>query len=193
MKVLVETSARHIHLTNSDLEILFGKNAKLTPKKELSQPGQFACNERVTLIGPKRSIENIIIVGPTRSKSQIEISLTDARTVGISAPIRLSGNTKNAGKCKLIGPNGEIELEESVIIAKRHIHMHPTDANLLGVTENSIVMVKIKSNERTTIFDDVSIRINDNFKLAMHIDTDEANAAGCNGEVYGEIILKNNE
>ena len=191
MKILVETSARHIHLTNNDLEILFGKNAQLTPKKELSQPGQYACNERVTLVGPKKSIENIIIIGPTRSKSQVEISLTDARALGISAPIRLSGNTKNSGKCKLIGPKGEIELEESVIVAKRHIHMQPKDADLLGLTENSIVMVKITSPERTTIFDDVNVRINNNFKLAMHIDTDEANAAGCSGEVYGEIILKN--
>ena len=191
MKILVETSARHIHLTNNDLEILFGKNAQLTPKKELSQPGQYACNERVTLVGPKKSIENIIIIGPTRSKSQVEISLTDARTLGISAPIRLSGNTKNSGKCKLIGPKGEIELEENVIVAKRHIHMQPKDADLLGLTENSIVMVKITSPERTTIFDDVNVRINNNFKLAMHIDTDEANAAGCSGEVYGEIILKN--
>lgn len=191
MKILVETSARHIHLTNNDLEILFGKNAQLTQKKELSQPGQYACNERVTLVGPKKSIENIIIIGPTRSKSQVEISLTDARALGISAPIRLSGNTKNSGKCKLIGPKGEIELEESVIVAKRHIHMQPKDADLLGLTENSIVMVKITSPERTTIFDDVNVRINNNFKLAMHIDTDEANAAGCSGEVYGEIILKN--
>lgn len=191
MKILVETSARHVHLTNNDLEILFGKNAQLTQKKELSQPGQYACNERVTLVGPKKSIENIIIIGPTRSKSQVEISLTDARTLGISAPIRLSGNTKNSGKCKLIGPKGEIELEESVIVAKRHIHMQPKDADLLGLTENSIVMVKITSPERTTIFDDVNVRINNNFKLAMHIDTDEANAAGCSGEVYGEIILKN--
>lgn len=188
MKVLIETSARHVHLSDRDLKVLFGKNANLTIKKELSQPGQFACNERLTLVGEKKSITNVGIIGPIRSYSQVEISLTDARALGLKAPIRLSGDIEGSGHCKLIGPAGEIILDKGVIIAQRHIHMTPQDASELNLCDNEEVMVKIDSLYRPLIFDRVNIRISNNFKLAMHIDTDEANAAGCNGEVFGEII-----
>ncbi len=193
MKVLVETSARHVHLTKKDFETLFGNDAKLTVKKELSQPGQFACNERVTVVGPKKSIENIVVLGPERSTTQVEISLTDARLLGIDVPIRLSGDTKNSGSCKLVGPKGELDLEEGVIAVKRHIHMSPEEAAMLGFENNGDipeVMVKVESADRALVFDNVSVRVDNNFKLAMHIDTDEANAAGCVGKVYGEIIKK---
>lgn len=193
MKVLVETSARHVHLTENDFEILFGKDAKLTVKKELSQPGEFASNQKVAIIGPKKSIESVTIIGPFRNKSQVELSLTDARGLGIKAPVRLSGDVKNSGSCKIVGPTGEIKLTEGVIIAKRHIHMTNEDANILGISQNEDVMVKLTTNDRALIFDDVSVRINDNFKLIMHIDTDESNAACCNKETYGEIIKKYHE
>ena len=190
MKVLIETSARHVHLSEEDLETLFGKGTKLTVKKDLLQPGQFVCNERVTIVGPKRSIENVGIIGPVRSKSQVEISLTDARSLGLKAPVRLSGDIKDSGCCKLIGPVGEIDLKEGVIVAKRHIHMTEEDAKKLEIKNNDEVFVKIETSERSLIFDNVNIRVSDDFTLAMHIDTDEANAAGCSGEIYGQIIKK---
>ena len=193
MKVLVETSARHVHLSKKDFEILFGNKAELTFKKELSQPGQFVSNERVAIVGPKKSIENVVILGPERSKTQVEISRTDARTLGIDAPVRVSGDVGGSGSCKLVGPEGEVDLKEGVVVVKRHIHMSPQDAKILGFeagTDIPDVMVKVESKDRTLIFDDVSVRVDNNFKLAMHIDTDESNAAGCEGEVYGEIIIK---
>ncbi|MBP0979027.1 MAG: phosphate propanoyltransferase [Oscillospiraceae bacterium] len=190
MKVLIETSARHVHLTEKDMIALFGEGAKLSIKKELSQPGQFASNERVTLVGPKRSIENVIIIGPVRSKSQVEISLTDARSLGVKAPVRLSGDIKDSGSCKLVGPAGEVELSEGVIIAKRHIHMRSQEAKAQGLKDNDQVMIKLETQDRSLIFDDVIIRVDDNFNLAMHIDTDEANAAGCVCGMFGEIIKK---
>lgn len=187
-KILVETSARHVHLTQEHFEILFGEGKTFTPKKELSQPGQFACEERVTVVGPKKSIPNVIILGPARKASQVEISLTDARTLGISAPVRESGNVENSAACKLIGPAGELELSEGVIIAKRHIHISPEDAEKVGVKDKQIISVKIDGNERSTIFGDVVVRVNPDFITVMHIDTDESNAALAAGECYGEII-----
>ena len=186
-KVLVETSARHVHLTEQDIETLFGKGHALTFKKDLSQPGQFACEERVTVVGPKKEIKNVIILGPARPESQVELSLTDARSIGISAPIRESGDLAGSAGCKLVGPCGEVELEKGVIAAKRHIHMTPEDAKEIGVEDKQIVKVKIDS-ERSTIFDDVVVRVKSSFKLAMHIDTDESNASCAFGEIYGEII-----
>ena len=186
-KVLVETSARHVHLSAEHIAILFGEGATLTHKKDLSQPGQFACEERVTVVGPKKSIPNVIILGPARPVSQVEVSLTDARTLGIAAPVRESGDVAGSGACKLIGPAGEVELTEGVMVAKRHIHMTPEDAERLGVENGEIVSVKIES-ERTAILGDVVIRVSPKFALAMHIDTDESNAAGCGREVYGEIV-----
>lgn len=189
-KILVETSARHVHLTEEDLEILFGKNATLTEKKELSQPGQFACEERVDVVGPKKTLGRVSILGPTRRATQIEISATDARTIGIVAPIRDSGDVSGSAGCTLVGPKGSVELKEGVIIAKRHIHFSPEEANDFSIKEGEIVQVKIDTEERALIFDDVLCRVNKAFSLAMHIDVDESNAAGCAGVVYGELIKK---
>ena len=186
-KFIVEISARHVHVTNETLEILFGKGHALTPKKDLSQPGQFACEEKVTVVGPKGELK-MSILGPTRSADQIEVSFTDARTLGIDAPIRESGDTKGSAACKLIGPEGEVEINEGVIVAKRHIHMSPSEAEALGVTNGEIVTVKIESPERTTYLGDTVIRVSENFVLAMHIDTDEANACGIKGSGEGEIV-----
>lgn len=187
-KVLVETSARHVHLTNEHIEVLFGKGATLTHKKDLSQPGQFACQERVTLVGPKKSIENVIILGPARPATQVEVSLTDARTLGVSAPVRESGDIAGSGACKIVGPCGEVEISEGVIAAKRHIHFTTEEAAAAGVEDKQIVSVKIDSADRSTIFGDVVVRVSPKFSAAMHIDTDEANAACAFGECYGEII-----
>lgn len=188
-QVLVETSARHVHLSAEHIEALFGKGATLTHKKDLSQPGQYACEERVTIVGPKKSIPNVIILGPARKASQVEVSFTDARTLGITAPVRESGDTAGTPGCKLVSDKGEVELSEGVIIAKRHIHMTPADAEAMGVSDKEVVKVKINS-ERTTEFDDVVVRVSPSFALAMHIDTDEANAACAFGVCNGEVIKK---
>ena len=187
-KVLVETSARHIHLSREAVEVLFGKGYELTKKKDLSQPGQFACAEKLEVVGPKGKIKASIL-GPERPASQVELSLTDARTVGLSAPIRESGDIAGTPGCKLVNPdNGaEYEISEGVIAAKRHIHLTPEAAAEFGVADKEIVSVKI-SSERTTVFGDVVIRVSEKFAPAMHIDTDEANASCAFGEVYGEIV-----
>ena len=187
-KFLVETSARHVHLSTADIETLFGKGYTLTHKKDLSQPGQYACEERVTLVGPKKPIANVIILGPARNATQVELSFTDARTLGVSAPVRESGDVAGSAACKLVGPAGEVELAEGVIVAKRHIHMTPADAEKFGVADKEVVSVKLDSNGRSTVFGDVVVRVNPSFALAMHIDTDEANAAAAFGEFYGEIV-----
>ena len=187
-KVLVETSARHLHVTKEHFEILFGAGAELTPKKDLSQPGQFACAERVTVVGPKKELAGVSILGPFRKDTQIELSASDARSIGVKAPVRQSGEVAGSGACKLVGPCGEVELNEGVIVAKRHIHMTKADAAEMGIVDNQIVSVKIDSADRSLVFGDVVVRVSDSYALAMHIDTDESNAAGCAGEVYGEII-----
>lgn len=188
MNFIVETSARHVHLTQEHLEILFGKGYELTKKKNLSQPGQYACEERVTVVGPKSEMKGISILGPVRKATQVELSMTDARSIGIAAPLRESGDIAGSGACKIVGPVGEIEITEGVIIAKRHIHATPADAQALGVTNGEIVSVKIDTDGRSLIFGDVFVRVSEKFSLAMHIDTDEANAAGCGREQYGEIL-----
>jgi len=187
-EVLVETSARHIHVSQADLETLFGKGYQLTNKKDLSQPGQFACAEKLIVVGPKGQLKASIL-GPTRPASQVEISLTDARSIGVVAPIRESGDIAGSGACKLVNSdNGaELELTEGVIAAKRHIHLTPEAAREMGVQDKEIVSVKIDS-ERSAILGDVVVRVNSSFAPAMHIDTDEANAACAFGEVYGEIV-----
>lgn len=188
-KILVETSARHVHVTAEQVEILFGKGATLTPKKDLSQPGQFACEERVTVVGPKKSIERISILGPVRSAAQVEVSFTDARTLGVTAPVRESGDVAGTPGLHLVGPAGEVELAEGVIIAKRHIHMTPADAEAFGVVNGQIVSVKVDcGNGRATVFGDTVVRVSTSYALAMHIDTDECNAAAAFGTVYGEIV-----
>ena len=185
-KILVETSARHIHVTQQTLETLFGAGAELHNKKDLSQPGQFACEEKVTLVGPKGQL-TVTILGPTRPADQAELSLTDARTLGISVPVRESGDVANTPGLKLVGPCGEVEIAEGAIAAKRHIHMTPEDAAELGVEDKQIVCVKLDT-PRPLIFGDVVVRVSPKFSLAMHIDTDECNAACAYGQVFGEIV-----
>jgi putative phosphotransacetylase len=187
-KILVETSARHVHLTAEHVAVLFGEGAKLTHKKDLSQPGQFACEERVTIVGPKKEIANVIILGPERPQSQVEISYTDARTLGLNPPVKESGDLSGTPGCKIVGPKGEVELSEGVIVAKRHIHLTPADAESLNVADKQIVSVMIINDERSTIYGSVVVRVSPKFAAAMHIDTDEANAASAFGECYGEIV-----
>ena len=155
--VMVETSARHVHVTEETLEILFGKGYQLTKKKDLSQPGQFACEERVQVIGPKNSFPAVSILGPTRPADQVELSASDARSIGVAAPVRESGDIAGSGACKLVGPKGEVELKEGVIVAKRHIHMTPEDAENYGVKDKQVVSVKIDSPERSLVFGDVFV------------------------------------
>ncbi|MBE5810863.1 MAG: phosphate propanoyltransferase [Clostridiales bacterium] len=189
---IVETSARHVHVSQADLETLFGAGYQLTPKKDLSQPGQYACAERVDVVGPKKTLTGVSILGPVRKETQVEISLTDARSIGVSAPIRESGDTAGSGACKLVGPCGEVELTQGVIAAKRHIHMTPADAAEMDVKDKDVVCVKVETDGRNTIFGDVVVRVNENFALAMHIDTDESNAAACGRNQMGEIVMKKN-
>lgn len=186
--VLVETSARHIHVSQKDLETLFGKGYELTRKKDLSQPGQFACEERVQVVGSKGSFPAVSILGPVRPETQVELSASDARSIGINAPCRESGDIAASGGCRLIGPAGEVELTEGVIIAKRHIHATPEDAEKYNVKDKQIVSVKIESDGRSLTFDDVVVRVSPSYALAMHIDTDEANAAFAKPGAYGKII-----
>ena len=176
-KVLVETSARHLHLSQQDLETLFGEGFELTFKKALSQPGQFATNEKVE------------VLGPVRKQTQVELSMTDARSIGIAPFVRESGDLAGTPGCRLVGPKGEIELKEGVIVAKRHIHFTPEDGEKFGVKDKQIVRLKIDSDGRSLVFDDVICRVSPTAGTACHLDTDEANAAGCSGEVYGEVIL----
>ena len=187
---IVETSARHVHVSQADLETLFGAGYQLTPKKDLSQPGQYACAERVDVVGPKKTLTGVSILGPVRKETQVEISLTDARSIGVNAPIRESGDTAGSGACKLVGPCGEVELTQGVIAAKRHIHMTPADAAEMDVKDKDVVCVKVETDGRNTIFGDVVVRVNENFALAMHIDTDESNAAACGRNQMGEIVMK---
>lgn len=187
MNVMVEASARHVHLSESDAKALFGRiPAKV---RDLSQPGQFVCDERVTIVGPKFEIKNVAILGPCRNKTQVEISTTDSLKLGIKAPIRESGHLDGSAACKLVGSEGEVDLSEGVIIAKRHIHMPLSDSEKSGIANGTIVKVSVKSDERSLIFDDVVVRVSEKFALAMHIDTDEANACGFKPGIKGEIIM----
>lgn len=186
--ILVETSARHVHVTLETLKILTGKD-ELGIKKMLSQPGQFASDVRLDLVGPKKTITGVSILGPVRSRNQVEISLTDARTLGLNnVPVRLSGDIEGTPGITLVGPAGSVTLENGVIVAKRHIHMTPKDAEEFGVKDHDVCKVKVTSDDRSLIYDDVIIRVSEKFALAMHVDTDEANAAHLSGEVYGELI-----
>ncbi|MBR3802038.1 MAG: phosphate propanoyltransferase [Clostridia bacterium] len=186
--VLIETSARHVHVSRKDLDILFGEGYQLTHKKDLSQPGQFACEERVAVIGPKGSFPAVSILGPERPATQVEISASDARSIGVVAPVRESGVIEGSGACKLVGPKGEVEISEGVIVAKRHIHATPEDGEKYGVQDKQIVSVKVESDGRSLIFGDVVVRVNPAYALAMHIDTDESNAGFCTPGMMGDII-----
>ena len=185
---IVETSARHAHLSEADFKVLFGENASLTIKKPLSQPGQYACEERIKVVGPKKELAGVSILGPFRKASQVELSATDARSLGLGIAVRESGDLANTPGCKLVGPCGEIELKEGVIVAKRHIHATVKDAEKLGVKDKDVVKVEVQTPDRSLIFGDVAVRVNDSFALAMHIDTDESNAAGMVPGVMGKIV-----
>ena len=187
LKFVVETSARHVHVTDATLKALFGADAELTVKKMLSQPGQFASGQKVTVVGPKGQLA-CSILGPTRKADQVELSLSDARAIGVVVPVRESGDTAGSAACKLVGPCGEVELAEGAIAAKRHIHMTPADAEAFGVTNGEIVNVKVSGTGRETIFGDTVIRVHPTYALAMHIDTDECNAACAAGLIYGTIV-----
>lgn len=187
--ILVEISARHIHLTQEDLETLCGPGSELIPVRPLSQPGQFVSQVRLTLVGPKKNFENVVVLGPVRKASQVEVSATEARSLGLKPPIRESGHIAGSAPLTLQGPAGVVHLNEGCIIAKRHIHMTPEDATAYGVKDKQIVGVRIKNNDRSLIFGDVVVRVRSDFALAMHIDTDEGNAAGLQGESFGELIV----
>ncbi|MCH5200631.1 MAG: phosphate propanoyltransferase [Oscillospiraceae bacterium] len=191
-QILVETSARHIHVTKETLEVLFGKGHELTKKKDLSQPGQYACEERVTVVGPKKELANVSILGPCRNADQVELSATDARSIGLPIVIRESGDVAGTPGCKLVGPCGEVEIKEGVIVAKRHIHLVPETAEKLGVKNKDIVWVRINTPERKAVLGDVVVRVSDTFADAMHIDTDESNAIGATPDLYGEIVKECN-
>ena len=191
-QILVETSARHIHVTKETLETLFGKGHELTKKKDLSQPGQYACEERVTVVGPKKELANVSILGPCRNADQVELSATDARSIGLPIVIRESGDVAGTPGCKLVGPCGEVEIKEGVIVAKRHIHLTPETAEKLGVKNKDIVWVKVNTPERKAVLGDVVVRVSESFADAMHIDTDESNAIGATPELYGEIVKECN-
>jgi putative phosphotransacetylase len=188
-KVRVEISAHHIHLCQADLEKLFGAGYQLKNVKNLSQEGEFAAEEKITLVGPKKQME-LRVVGPVRQATQVELAYTDAFSLGIDAPLRISGNVAGSAGAKLIGPAGEVDLKEGVIVAKRHLHINQKEADELGLKINDLVKVKA-AGERGLIFENVVVRIKPNFHMSVHIDTDEANAAGL-GKVcgFGELLIE---
>ena len=187
LTIPIETSARHIHITQQDFETLFGSGAKPTFAKELSQPGQYACRERLTVAGPKGRFEKVVILGPCRKETQVEISVTDARRLGIKSVIRQSGDLEGTPGCTLIGPKGKIELEKGVIVAKRHIHMTPADAALQHVSDGEVVRLKALT-PRPVIFEDVVVRVSEQFATYAHLDYDEANACGFHRGDLGMIL-----
>ena len=186
-QIIIETSARHLHVTREHLDILFGKGYELTVKKNLSQPGQYLSNEKVRVKGAKSEFPGVSILGPVRSATQVEITLTDARTIGVTAPVRESGDIAGSGGCELIGPCGSVTITEGVICAKRHIHLTPADAEEYGLKDKDIVSVKVDT-ERGVTFAETVVRVSPKFQARMHIDVDETNAAGISGEVVGTIL-----
>lgn len=188
-QILVETSARHVHVNEEQFKILFGQDQDLTPRAPLSQPGQYVSSSRVDIVGPKKTISGVSILGPYRKFAQVEVSATDARTLGVIPPIRESGHIFDSAPIKIVGPKGELDLPEGCIIAKRHIHMTPKDAEEFGVKSGDVVSLEVKTPERSTIFGNVVVRVREDFALACHLDTDEANAAGIvSCPTYGNLI-----
>ena len=187
-KFIVETSARHVHLSNSDLETLFGKGYQLTNKKDLSQPGQYACKERVTISGPRGKIDNVVVLGPPRNETQVEVSFTDALVLGSIPPVKLSGDLENTPEITISTERASIALNRGLMVAKRHIHMTPEDAEKYGLSDKQVVSVEIKSAERSLIFGDTVVRVSPNYALAMHIDTDESNAVMAPAGTLGVIL-----
>ncbi len=175
--ILVEASGRHVHLSKDAVEVLFGKGYKLTKKRELSQPGQYLCEEKVTLIGPKGTIHNVSVLGPEREETQVELSKTDAVAIGAKAPVKMSGDIKKSGSVVLSSGNAVLKLDKGVIAAKRHIHITPEDAKRYNVSNNEEVNIKV-IGERGVIFTNVAVRVSDKFNTVVHLDYDEANACG---------------
>ena len=183
--VPLEASGRHVHITKEQAKILFGHG--LTPERPLSQPGQFLSKERVTVAGPKGEFQNVAVLGPERKTAQVEISLTDGRTLGLKPPVRLSGDTKNSPGCTLRGPCGSVVLAEGVITAQRHIHLPPQDAARFGVRDKQVVKLQTFTS-RPAVFEEVMVRISDDFAAAVHLDYDEANACGFANGDWGRIL-----
>ncbi len=186
-KIIVGISNKHLHVSQADLEALFGKGHELTVFKELGQPGQYACEEKVDIIGSKGSLKGMRILGPVRPNTQIELSMTDARSIGINAPIRESGDVAGSPGARLVGPAGEIDLKEGVIVALRHIHLTEQEAKDAGVKDKEFVSLKFEG-PRAAVFEKVLIRVNVNYAGECHLDTDEGNAAGLSTGSMGEII-----
>ena len=189
MKVQVGISNKHVHLSQKDLETLFGPGAELTVKKELVQPGQFASEQLVDIVGPKKTLTGIRVLGPVREESQIELALTDARTIGVKAPVKESGKLEGTPGIKVVGPCGEIELEHGVIAALRHVHLSPEEAAQAGVKDKDMISIRLEG-PRAVTFDEVLVRVKDNFVAECHLDTDEANAAGIGPDAVCELIVK---
>lgn len=185
--ILIEASGKHVHLSKEHVEKLFGEGYELTKKRDLSQPGQYLCEEKVMLIGPKGVMQNVSVLGPTRGNTQVEVSKSDAVSLGINAPIRMSGDINGTSPIILASKTSVVRLEEGAIVAKRHIHMTPEDALKYGVTDKEKVQVKVKG-ERSLIFDEVIVRVSDKFNTVVHIDYDEANACGFVKNTRGEIL-----
>lgn len=185
--VPVAMSNRHVHVSRKDLDILFGEGYELTNVKDLSQPGQYACEEKVDIVGPKSTLKGVRILGPVRPATQVEVSKFDARTMGVEGVVRASGNTAGTPGCILVGPKGQVELKEGVIVAARHIHMHTDDAPKFGLKDKDIVKVRV-GKERAVVFENVVVRVHPEYALDMHIDIEEGNAAGINNGDLGEII-----
>lgn len=183
----VAMSNRHLHISRKDLDILFGEGHELTNIKDLSQPGQYACDEKVDIVGPKSTLKGVRILGPVRPATQVEISMFDARALGVEGVVRASGNTTGTPGCTLVGPKGEVKLEEGVIVASRHIHFHTNDAPKFGLKDKDIVKVKV-GKERAVVFENVVVRVHPEYALDMHIDIEEGNAAGISNGDMGEII-----
>lgn len=187
MKIPIEVSARHVHLSQHLVEVLFGEGYQLTPEKTLSQQTEYCAQERIDIVGPREIIHKVAVLGPTREHTQVEISLTDARKLGLNPPVRESGNHEGSASCRLVGPAGEFELQDGVIIARRHIHCNAAEAEQLGIKDGDTISVEVKESLRPVVFEDVLVRVKDNFSLSMHVDTDEGNAAGLTPESYGII------
>ncbi|MCD6310265.1 MAG: phosphate propanoyltransferase [Candidatus Eremiobacteraeota bacterium] len=188
-EIPIASSNRHVHLSRADLEVLFGRGYELTPMKDLSQPGQFACMETVTVAGKGGCLNNVRVLGPVRSRSQVEVSITDCHILGIDLPpVRDSGDLDGTPGITLIGPGGTVILSEGLILAKRHLHMTPGDAARFGVKDKQLVKVRI-GGERGVIFEEVLVRVNENFSLELHLDFDEANACGLKPGMKGELII----
>ena len=186
MKLPIALSNKHIHLSQADIDVLFGQGYELTHKKDLSQPGQFACEEMVEVVGPKGSTK-MGVLGPARPESQVEVSLADARGLGIAVPVRQSGDTEGTPGCKLVGPKGEVEMTKGVIVAARHIHMSLEDAERFGVKDKDVVSVQT-TGERALLFNNVLVRANAAFALEMHVDLEEGNAAGVKNGDLVELV-----